>query len=367
MADVAREAKVSKNTVSLALRNDPRIPEATRRKIEKVADKLGYRRDALVGELMAHMRRAKQPTFQATIAVINANQDPTALTDHPTIPVYVEGIKRRAQALGYRLDTFWMHDPEIDGDRLARILAARGIRGAVLVGMMKQNRLPEHFFPVIERFPCVVTGVRTRDPALSFACVDHHMLCLRAFEKALELGYKRPALVLDDVIDQLVNGRFTAGYLIGQRRLPESQHLQPFYRVLEAREDPNLFYQWMEETKPDVIFTLYNVVAQWLKEAGKRVPEDIGLIQLEWRESRPHWAGMNQHNDIASEAALDMLISMIHNREKGVPEFPRATLIGSSWVDGATVKQQSLLPSRKTAATRRPTSPASGTAEKSRK
>lgn len=30
MTDVARRAGVSKNTVSLALRNDPQIPEATR-------------------------------------------------------------------------------------------------------------------------------------------------------------------------------------------------------------------------------------------------------------------------------------------------------------------------------------------------
>jgi LacI family transcriptional regulator len=340
MAQVAREAKVSKNTVSLALRNDSRIPEGTRERIKKIADRLGYQRNAIVGELMAHMRRAKQPTFQATIALINANQDPDAFTDHPTIPVYVEGITRRAHALGYRLDTFWMHDPEVDGANLARILSARGIRGAILVGMMKQNRLPESFFPVVERFPCVVTGVRTRDPALSFACVDHHMLTLRAVEKALELGYRRPALVLDEVLDHLVNGRFTSGYLTGQRRLPVSQHLRPFYQVQECREDPAPFFRWMEEEKPDVIFTLYHVVEQWVKQAGRKVPDDVGLIQLEWRKSRPHWAGMNQHNDVASEAALDMLIGMIHNQESGVPEFPRATLIGSSWVDGKTVKPQ---------------------------
>lgn len=338
MAQVAREANVSKNTVSLALRNDPRIPEATRRRIKKVADRLGYRRNAVVGELMAHMRRLKQANFQATLALINANQDRDAFNSHPTIPVYVEGVTRRATDLGYRLDSFWMHDPEINGDTLVRIMEARGIRGVLVVGMMKQNRLPEHFLPVVERFPCVVTGVRTREPAVSFACVDHHMLSLRAFEKALSLGYRRPALVLDEVIDRLVDGRFSSGYLIAQTRLPPSQRLRPFYQVQEAREDASLFFSWLDQEKPDVIFTLYNVVRHWLEEAGKRVPENVGLIQLEWRKSRPDWAGMNQHNDIASEAAIDMLISMIHNQEVGVPAFPRATLIGSSWVDGNTVQ-----------------------------
>lgn len=338
MADVARMAMVSKNTVSLALRNDPRIPEATRLRIAKVADEIGYRRNAMVGELMAHMRRSRTLGFQATLALVNANQDPEAFSKHPTIPAYVKGANRRAHELGYQLDPFWMHDPEMDGRTLARIFRARGIRGVLLIGMMKQNRLPDRFLPVVEEFPCIVTGVRTRKPALSFACVDHHMLTLRAFEHALALGYQRPGLVLDEVIDQLVEGRFSSGYIISQQDLPPDQRLRPFYRVQDAREDPSLFFQWLEAEKPDVIFTLYNIVQRWLEGSGRKVPDDIGLIQMEWRESRPEWAGMNQHNDITGEAAVDMLVGMIHNREIGAPDFPRATLIGSSWVNGSTVK-----------------------------
>ena len=338
MSDVARAAGVSKNTVSLALRGDRRIPAKTREKIVGIAEKIGYRRNAMVGELMAHMRRSRQSGFQATFAIVNANQDPGAFTRHPTIPAYVEGAERRANELGYRLDYFWMHDPEMDGKALKRILHARGIRGVLIVGMMKQNRIPEHFLPVVESFPCVVTGVRTRVPALSFACVDHHMLSLRAFEKAIALNYRRPGLVLDGVIDRLVDGRFSSGYFISQQSLPASRRLRPFYNVVEARDDTSLFFQWMEKQKPDVIFTLYNVVRRWLTDGGWRIPNDIGLIQLEWRRSRPEWAGMNQHNDIVGEAALDMLVSMVHNRESGIPEFPRATLIGSTWVDGKTVK-----------------------------
>ena len=65
-----------------------------------------------------------------------------------------------------------------------------------------------------------------------------------------------------------------------------------------------------------------------------KVPEDIGLIQLEWRESRPDIAGMHQHNVVTGEAAVDMVISQIHNNETGIPKFPRATLIGATWIDG---------------------------------
>ena len=79
----------------------------------------------------------------------------------------------------------------------------------------------------------------------------------------------------------------------------------------------------------------------WLKSAGLKVPDDIGVIQLEWRASRPDIAGMNQHNLVTGEAAVDMIVSQIHNNETGVREFPRATMIGATWVEGSTVRIQS--------------------------
>lgn len=339
MADVALAAGVSKNTVSLALRGDPQIPPKTRTKIKRAAERLGYQRNPVVGELMARMRRSGQPKFRATLALVNANRDPEARVNHPTIPVYMEGCERRAAQLGYALDPFWMHQKGGEGERLATVFQARGIRGVVIVGMMEENRLPAHFLPVVERFPCVVTGVRTREPALSFACTDHHILALRAVERARELGYRRPALVLDQVIDDLIEGRLASGFLIGQEALPKRDRLPPFRAVAEARQNPKVFLDWVDKNRPDVVFTLYNVVRRWLEEGGRRIPEDIGLIQLEWRGSRPEIAGMNQHNDLAGEAAIDMLISLIHNAEAGIPEFPRATLIGPSWVEGKSVRK----------------------------
>ncbi len=340
MSDIGREAGVSKNTVSLALRNDPQIPETTRERIQQIAHRMGYQRNPVVAHLMAQLRSEQLGGVHASLALINASEDRKAFSNHPTIPVYVEGCKRRAQHMGYNLDTFWLHDPELNGTRLNRILKARGIRGIVLVGLMKSNRLPDRFAETWQTYPCVVTGVRTRKPSLPFACTDHHIIVLRAFEQAVELGYKRPGLVLDSTIDQLVEGRFTAGYITGQNSLPAKQRLSPFHNVTEAKEKPLLFKKWLEKEKPDVIFTLYNVVKTWLHEFGYKVPDDVGLIQLEWRADRPEWAGMNQHNDRSGEAAIDMLISMIHSGENSAPPFPRASLIGGTWIDGKTVRSQ---------------------------
>jgi len=47
---------------------------------------------------------------------------------------------------------------------------------------------------------------------------------------------------------------------------------------------------------------------------------------------------MCQHNDIVGEAAVEMLLGLIHHDEAGIPLYPRGTLIGSSWKEGATIR-----------------------------
>lgn len=342
MQDIARVAGVSKNSVSLALRNSPELPATTRKRIAALASKMGYRKNPTVANLMAQLRRDSSLKHRATLALLNAHHDREAFTLHPSIPSYVEGCRRRAHANGYGIDEFWLHDPTLDGNKLNRILRSRNIRGVIITGLMKDNQLPRRFLPVWKNHPCVVTGVRTREPALHFACADHHILAMSAVENALRLGYRRPALVLDRVIDRLVDHRFTSGYLMAMGPTPRADSPEPFYDVAGARRDPELFRKWYRSEKPDVILTLYHEVRRWLDGMNLKAPGDVGLIQLEWRVDHSSWAGMSQHNDLVGEAAVEMLLGMIHHGEAGIPLFPKATLIGSSWVDGTTVRSSGI-------------------------
>jgi LacI family transcriptional regulator len=146
--------------------------------------------------------------------------------------------------------------------------------------------------------------------------------------------------VIDGAIDRLVEGRFSAGMGIGQQAFPPSRRTTPFYDVERARTEPGLFHRWLRREKPDVIFTLYNVVRRWVESCGLNVPENIGLVQLERRPDNADWAGMDQHNDLTGEAAVDMVIGLLHNHEIGVPLHPRATLVEASWVPGSTARER---------------------------
>ncbi len=271
---------------------------------------------------MAELRSSQKSKFQAVLALLNANDDLNAFTSHPTIPIYVEDAIGEPISWAISLTVFGQ-DTAMTAKRLIQIFQDtkhKRPRSRRLDGWQPAT-FPAQ--PTWESFPVVVTGVRTRNPTLSFACVDHHMLTLRAVERLIELGYKRPALVLDDSIDLLVERRFSAGFKTGQVRLEDQNRIPPFLKYKQAKADPRIFKSWILDSKPDVVLTLYNSVSTWILELGWQVPEDIGFAQLERRPESPQFAGMDQHNDIAGEAAVDMVISQIHNNESGIPKFPQ--------------------------------------------
>lgn len=340
MSALARTAGVSKMTVSLALRNDPRVSPPVRARIQSLADQLGYQRNPVVSHLMTRLRAETVIEYKATLAILNAHEDPEAFRQHPTIPKYVEGCRFRAHQQGYGLDEFWLSDPKLNGTKLARIFRSRGIQGALVVGMMDTNRLPAGYENIWRDYPCVVTGLRTHDPVLPFSCTDQHDAAYQAVHHALRLGYQRPALVLDTKIDQLIERRFSAGMYVAQQQLPPARRVPPFYTTANAAGQEEAFRAWFEKVRPDVIITLYHTVATWIKKMGLEVPDDVGLIQLEWRPDHAHWAGMNQHNELVGATVVSMILHMIYSGERNIATGQQyGILINSSWVEGKTVKQ----------------------------
>jgi LacI family transcriptional regulator len=340
MAQIAARAGVCKASVSLALRNDPRISVETRRRISEIAQEIGYTRHPVLDDLMSQLRRSRGSGYQRTIAFLNAHPDRRAFTENPTIPFWVEGCRNRATYLGYTVDTFWLHDPELDAPRLRRILTTRAIRGAIILGAFGLDSIPPRFASLWNEFACVVTGVRTHQPALSFTCVDHHNLVLEAMNQVRALGYQRPGLVLSHSVDRVTDGRFTCAMWLAQQALPASQRLPALTAFTATTDGFERFAPWFQEHRPDVILTLHTDVRKWTERLGFAAPRDVGLVQLERNRFTPDWSGMDQHNDVAGAAAVDLLVSMLQGHETGVPTFPRATLIGATWVTGTTVCQQ---------------------------
>ena len=132
LEDIAKRCRVSKVTVSLALRDNPRISSSMRLQVQKVAAELGYTPHPMVSALMANLRAARKTKFVCNLAFVTAFPTRDGWKENLSFPRYVEGISSRASELGYGIETHWLGDHANSGAKLSQILINRGIRGIIL-------------------------------------------------------------------------------------------------------------------------------------------------------------------------------------------------------------------------------------------
>lgn len=335
MQRVAEVAGVSKSAVSLALRDDPRLALDTRRRVQEVASRLGYRKNPIVASLMAQLRVSHTPKFKANIALINCSPERTVF-DLPGFADFRRGIRERAGKAGYGVEEFWTEEPGRKLARLHQILVARSIKGLIVTATVDGRPLFEGAPEFFREFCLVAVGIGRTQPALHRASNNHFQTARRAVEAAHVLGYRRPGLVSWDRLDRSLDRAYSAGVQAGVFDL-QSSGMEPVAPLLFDPPDPRAFANWWHEFRPDIIVTEHSPVRDWLRELELNLPGDVGLLHLDWAPHLADWAGMNQNNRVVGAAAADLIVTQTTNNELGPPEQPKLVLIESDFVWGPSV------------------------------
>lgn len=334
---LAAKAGVSAATVSLALRNHPRISTATRQRIRQLADAAGYQGNPVISQLLSQIRGSKTASYQGTLGVLytSSHTDDIMVA---TVREWISAAKSRAAELGYRIDEFVLHEKDMSPARLVRILDTRGIRGLLVTGPFGGQRLPRVLDRIWKRSATVVLGERPVEPALSCVLNNQFLTVTGAMKGAKHLGYRRPGLCLHPYVDQVLEYRFSGSYLAAQSLLPRADRLPVFPYGSDARKE---FIQWVRRHRPDVILTLHPGIKNWIESAGMRIPRDIGLIHLDRTNDLRGWAGMHQDNEHLGTAAVEMLLAQLYFNILGTPPFQQCLFLGANWVPDTTVKKSS--------------------------
>jgi len=333
LQDVASRAGVHRTTVSLALRNHPRIPAATRARVQAVAAKLGYRINPLVSALM-QARRSGQAVKHVTLAYVT--NYPTRFgwrPPHHDRPDFFPGAAERARDFGYKLEHFWLADPGMTPQRFCDILSARGINGLVV------GRLPpgQHAMALAwERFSCVALGLTLRAPLLHHVTENHFDAAWQGMRRCRELGYRRVGFVFSEANDSpRVGDRWLGAYLAQQRQFPAADRLAPCPAV---PADERSFCQWFERVRPDAVLANHaRPVLAWLERMGRRVPRDVGLVDLAGDHPELECAGVYYDPAKLGALAVEMLVGFLHRNETGVPGDQHEILLSGEWRDGKTL------------------------------
>lgn len=326
-ADIAKLAEVHRTTVSLALKGDPRIPEATRARIQKIADKLGYQPDPMLSALIARRVHRQEKPFQGVLAWLVNNE---GRWDWRRIfHEYHEGAVSRAKRYGYNIEVFDLQTPGMTSARMGSILTARSIRGVLVVPQPRVD-VDLTAFPW-GKFSAVAFGYSLKKPQLHTVGSSQFQGVKLAMRKLAEMGFRRVGFVFSIENSERVNHHYLGAYLAEEWLRAGGIPMPP----LEMADN---FKTWHRRHRPEVVIASSGSgLIQRIRAAGLRIPEDIG-VACPFSPSRSDpYSGVYENSVRVGEVAVDMVVSMIHRGERGVPEIPQRTLIEGVWVPGKTL------------------------------
>ncbi len=330
--DIAREAGLHFTTVSLALRNSPKLKIETREKIQKLAESMGYRPDPMLAALNAY-RQANRPVhYQASLAWIHNWANPEHLYGCEEFNQYYMGACARAAERGYNVEEFALASDGITIDRLHRILRARNIQGTLLAPQPSAKSFLDLRY---EELSAVAFGFSMRPAVLHLVTNHHYHTMMMLMEKVLEFGYRRPGLCIPRDWNYKVDSAWQSVFLLFLDEHPDLARIPIYWANWDDPHDRNLA-EWIRQYTPDVILG-FNEAKESVENAGYRIPEDVAFASAFLSKDEHVISGVYQNDYLIGQKAVDMVIDMLHRGETGIPRTPVRMLVEGEFYPGATM------------------------------
>lgn len=333
---IAQKSGFAPSTVSYALRGNPRIPEETRQQITKVADELGYQRDAHLGQLMAYLKSRKGRGGRGSVCPlvwINSTTDSHHWTKTTWAKEFYDSAIRRADSLGFALNEFWVHDRKVPLSRLDHILKARGTKGLILSTPLQDEEWTQWID--WNAYATVIVDDPFAMPQFDRVYADYTTNMRRAIEQALARGYQRPKVWLTERDDYWTAYGYTHECLRQNHLHPDLDTLLPEYAGAVTTAGVKA---WMKKHQPDIVIAPTPTVGLRLQELSYRMPQDLGYLAMYIPNEDTAWSGFSQLHMQQSIIAVDRIAMLLQNNTPGRQTHPQKTLIEGEWHEGKTLK-----------------------------
>jgi DNA-binding LacI/PurR family transcriptional regulator len=268
--DIARAAGVSHTTVSRALRDSPEISAATKERIRKLAQEMGYRPSAIARSLVT------QRTHTVGVVV-------TSLAD-PFHTEVVQGIEMHAQDHGYSILLSMSHEDPARERAAVEILAEKRVDGIIVAA----SRIGSNYLPLLQRLqvPIVLLNSHQTGEYVYSIATDNVQAGHLAASYLLDLGHRRIGYIGSNRGGQTDRDRLAgfrralcqagigiqdAWIVRGDGRMAGG--CEAMREILAMPDQPTALFCYNDLT---AIGALKAIV-----EAGRRVPDDYSLIGLD--------------------------------------------------------------------------------------
>ena len=327
LKDIALEAGVSEMSVSRALRNQAGISIDTRARILAVAERLGYRPDPRVSQLMTHLREAREKKTSETLGFIWSDGDQHSVQRNSYHRELRQGAAARALELGFRLDEFWMQEKGMTGKRLSEILLSRGIQAVIFTPIVQ--RVHGRASLEWDRFTAVVIGLGLWQPRLHRVHHHHYQSMLLALRELRRLGYQRIGFLIDTMLNERMNQAWRAAFLTNHP-LPLAEAAKLLWVHDKATKAGQR--SWLERARPEVVLSA--VASPDLLPSP--LPKGMPFASLNCSREMPDVLGVDQCTAALGVAAVETVAAQYWRNERGIPTEPRLVLVEGKWRTGTS-------------------------------
>ncbi|MCA9916867.1 MAG: LacI family DNA-binding transcriptional regulator [Anaerolineales bacterium] len=264
--EIAKEAGVSKQTVSRVLNNRPDVSPETRLRIQQIIENSDYRPSRLARGLTSGSTK--------TIGVISSD------IRHVGPSYTLIGIDEQAYNAGYTISLNLLHEQDESViDEILQDMIAQPVDGIIWTAVSKIDTY-EQVSAKLRNLPIpVVVGGELKAEGLSAVHTDSFVGAQRATQHLLEQGYNTVAIITGP-LDEWISVQRLAGWqkmvsapdqdLIFQGDWTAATGYHGLQQLLEQRPDIDAVFASNDQMALGVL--------KMAMELGRRVPEDLGIV-----------------------------------------------------------------------------------------
>jgi DNA-binding LacI/PurR family transcriptional regulator len=323
LADVARVAKVSMATASMALRAEGKMTAETRAMVRRVAEEIGYRPN-LAAAMLARQREGgtlpNVPIAVVGMGIRNRYAFPA--------PHFISAFTEHASRRGFLVEEPEATYPSIS--KLLRVLYHRGVRGIVLSHDFDTSPLTAGD---VNPFCFLVHGQPFKKTPFHRVSTEVFEGTKLLWEVVWQRGYRRIGAALfrhpQDIQDDFAR---EAAVLNCQERY-QAPRIPLFTGPLT---DADGLERWRKEVRPDAVIGFSDWQYDVLRAAGFKIPGEMGFAALHVKQGGAV-CGLYEDFDELGRMTAAQLDNMIRHNETGFPVRPHQLLVSAVFNDGETL------------------------------
>ncbi|MGE5432310.1 MAG: LacI family DNA-binding transcriptional regulator [Syntrophomonadaceae bacterium] len=316
IVDIAKELQISPSTVSRALNDHPYINKETKLLVKKVARQMGY----MPNPIARGLRQNRTTSIGVIVPEIK----------HDFFSSAISGIEEVAYRSGYTIivcQSNESYEREVLNTK-AMILH----RVAGLIACISQTTINgKHFNEVLERnIPLVFFDRVCPDVPASKIIIDDRKSAFNAVDHLIKRGYSKIAHFAGPKALDICSNRFS-GYkeALEKSNISVDENLICFGGLHEEDGYKSMDKLLRNKTDIDAVFAVNDPVAigafQRIKEAGLRIPEDLGIVGFSNNTITtivdPPLTTVNQPSMNMGKRAAEIIIGLINDKTSSLKPF----------------------------------------------